>query len=136
MQDFKKLKVWEKSFDFSFTIYELTKTFPKDEIYGITSQLRRCSLSISTNIAEGCGRSSHKELIRFLNIALGSVNETESLLLMSKKLKYVPENYDSETLISTLISIRKMLLNFVDVIKMKNSEPATRNRQPERSEVS
>ena len=72
MRDFKKYDIWKLSHVFTLKTYELTKSFPKDEIYGLTSQLRRASSSIPTNISEGCGRDSDAEFNRFLTIALGS----------------------------------------------------------------
>ena len=71
MKDFHKLNVWERAHKLTLTIYRVTKTFPKDEIYGLTNQMRRSSASIPTNIAEGCGRDSQAELIHFLQIAMG-----------------------------------------------------------------
>lgn len=76
MQNYKDLKVWVKSHEITLKIYNLTKGFPKEEIYSLTSQIRRCSSSIPANIAEGCGKNSNIDLGRFLNIALGSANET------------------------------------------------------------
>lgn len=89
MRDFKKYDVWELSHKFNLEIYRITSVFPKQELYGLTSQIRRASLSIPTNISEGCGRSSDKELNQFLNIALGSALETEYLLILSKDLDYI-----------------------------------------------
>lgn len=89
MRDFKKYDVWELSHKFTLEIYRITNDFPKEELYGLTSQIRRASLSIPTNISEGCGRSSDKEFNQFLNIALGSALETEYLLLLSKDLNYI-----------------------------------------------
>lgn len=89
MRDFKKYDVWELSHKFTLEIYRITGVFPKEELYGLTSQIRRASLSIPTNISEGCGRSSDKEFNQFLNIALGSALETEYLLMLSKDLDYI-----------------------------------------------
>jgi four helix bundle protein len=86
---YKKLKVWIKADEFAFQVYIATRDFPKDEIYGIISQLRRAALSIPTNIVEGYGRGSRKELKQFLNIALGSLAETRYLLDFSLRLKYL-----------------------------------------------
>jgi four helix bundle protein len=91
MRDFKKYTIWQLSHKFTLDIYNLTKDFPKEEIYGLTSQIRRSSSSIPTNIAEGCGRDSDTEFNRFLTIALGSANETEYLLILSKDLNYITE---------------------------------------------
>lgn len=71
MRDFRKLKIWERSHEFTLNIYKLTKSFPKEELYGITSQLRRAAASIPTNIAEGCGKQTEKDFARFISIAAG-----------------------------------------------------------------
>jgi len=71
LRDFRKLKIWERSHEFTLNIYKLTKSFPKEELYGITSQLRRAAASIPTNIAEGCGKQTEKDFARFISIAAG-----------------------------------------------------------------
>lgn len=85
----KKLIVWQKADELAYQIYLATKNFPKEEIYGITSQLRRSALSVPTNIVEGYGRQSKKELRQFANIALGSLSEVRYLLDFSGRLKYI-----------------------------------------------
>lgn len=92
MRDFKKYEIWKLSHNLTLTLYRLTNNFPKEEIYGLTSQLRRASSSIPTNIAEGAGRDSDSEFNRFLTIALGSANETEYLIILAKDLSYLNEN--------------------------------------------
>ncbi len=77
MQNYKELKVWEKSHYFTLKIYDVTKVFPKDELFGLVNQMRRASSSIPANIAEGCGKLTQLDLAKYLNIALGSVNEVE-----------------------------------------------------------
>ncbi len=86
---YRKLLVWQKADELAVEVYIITKKFPRDEIYGITSQLRRATLSIPTNIVEGYGRQSRNELRQFINIALGSLAETEYLLDFSLRLKYL-----------------------------------------------
>ena len=93
MRDFKKYDIWQLSHTFTLRIYSNTSLFPKDELYGITSQIRRASSSIPTNISEGCGRNSDKEFNQYLNIALGSASETEYLIILSRDLNYI----DTET---------------------------------------
>ena len=89
MRDFKKYNVWELSHTFTLKVYELTKEFPANEIYGISSQIKRASVSIPTNISEGCGRESDPDFNRFLSIALGSACEVEYLLLLAKDLNFM-----------------------------------------------
>jgi len=88
---YKDLKVWQKADELAFEIYKITKDFPKNEMYGLTSQIRRAVLSIPTNIVEGYARKGDKELARFVNIALGSMTETEYLLNFSMRLGYLNE---------------------------------------------
>jgi four helix bundle protein len=83
MKDFRTLKVWEKSHRLVLAIYEATKPFPKNELYGITSQIQRAAVSVPTNIAEGCGKDSDAELGRYFKIAMGSSSELEYLLLLA-----------------------------------------------------
>lgn len=91
---YKKLIVWQKADELAYQIYLETKKFPKDEVYGITSQLRRAAISIPTNIVEGTGRQNKNELKQFVNIALGSLAETEYLLEFCCRLRYLSEeNY-------------------------------------------
>ena len=85
MRDFRTLKVWQKS-HLTLAVYSATKTFPRDELYGLTSQLRRAAASISANIAEGCGRNGSLELARFCHIAMGSASKLEYHLLLAKDL--------------------------------------------------
>ncbi|MEG1590772.1 four helix bundle protein [Chryseobacterium sp.] len=89
MRDFKKYDVWQSSHKIVLDIYQMTSTFPKEELFGLTSQIRRSIVSIPNNIAEGCGRNSDKEFAQFLNIALGSLSESEYLLFLAKDLEYI-----------------------------------------------
>jgi four helix bundle protein len=110
MQDYRKLLVWQKAHGLVLNIYIATKKYPKEELYGITSQIRRSSASITANISEGCGRKTKTEFSRFLVIALGSVNETENFLLLSKDLGYLTqENF--QNLSEQVVEVRKMLLS-------------------------
>ena len=100
MHQFKELKVWQKGRVLVKDIYNATHKFPKDEIFGLTSQMRRAAISISANIAEGCGRNSDKELSRFLDIANGSAFELETLVILSLDLEFFSqdefENFDAK----------------------------------------
>ena len=90
MEDFKDLRVWVKAYDLTLSVYKKTYGFPKEEMYGLTSQLRRATSSIGANIAEGCGRRSDPEMRRFLQIARGSANEVEYHLLLARDLRFLP----------------------------------------------
>jgi four helix bundle protein len=91
MRDFRKYNVWSIGHELVIDVYSLTRNFPASEMYGITSQIRRASVSIPTNIAEGCGRVTDSEFARFIHISLGSAHEVEYLLQLSKDLNYLSE---------------------------------------------
>src|SRR5258706_12942485 len=91
MQDFKKLDIWKESLKFSGEIYSLTKSCPKEELYGLTSQIRRASVSMFANVAEGAGRKGKDDFARFINIAIGSANEVLSYIYLSKELKIISD---------------------------------------------
>jgi four helix bundle protein len=94
MRDFRQLRVWEDAHQITLEIYKITKSFPKEELFGLTSQLRRASASIPSNIAEGCGRGSNKDYAHFLQMAIGSAYEVDYQLLLAKDLAYIDaENY-------------------------------------------
>ncbi len=94
MRSFKNLLVWEKSEELAYQVYLHSRAFPREELFGLTSQIRRAALSVSTNLAEGCGRQNPKETKHFASIALGSLFELESLLAFSKRLGILSdENY-------------------------------------------
>jgi four helix bundle protein len=116
MKNFKELRVWQKSHQLALDTYSLTKQFPKEEIYGLTSQIRRSAISIPSNIAEGCGRNSDAELNRFLVIAMGSASELEYQLMLSKDLEFIQLS-DYETLNESLVEIKKMLNMFIQKLK-------------------
>lgn len=116
MRDFKKLVVWEKFHKLVLAIYKATTHFPKDEVFGITSQLRRAAVSIPCNIAEGAGRNSNPDFNRFLSIAMGSASETEYLLLLSFELGYLTP-YTFKLLNDELIQSKKMLNSFSSKLK-------------------
>lgn len=108
MQDFRRLAVWHKAHALTLAIYQLTNHFPPDERFGLISQMRRSSASISTNIAEGCGRSGNPELVRFLRYSTGSASELEYQLLLSKDLNYLSEAKHNQ-LHQQTIEVKKML---------------------------
>ena len=119
MRDFRGLQVWEKSHNLTLNIYKSTSQFPREEIYGLTSQIRRACASVPTNIAEGCGREGSADFARFLQIALGSASETEYLILLAHDLKYLNTDQYTE-LIDTIIRIKKMLINLQKSIRVNS----------------
>jgi four helix bundle protein len=108
MFGFEKLEVWTKALEFADAIYKATGAFPSDERFGLTNQLRRASVSISSNIAEGSGRNSNPEFIRFVAIAYGSLMECVSQLHIARRLRFLPETEFSQ-LITQADEISRML---------------------------
>ena len=108
MRDFRQIRVWEKAHQLTLEIYKVTAQFPKEELYGLTSQLRRASASIAANIAEGFGRGGNVELARFLQIAIGSAYEVEYHILLAKDLGLITKE-PNELLEVHIIEIKRML---------------------------
>ncbi len=112
--DYKELNVWKESIELVKQIYQVTAIFPKDERFGLISQLRRASVSIPSNIAEGNGRSSDKEYKRFVEIAYGSALELETQLIISVELKFIDEKNE---IFSKLEQVKKLLSGFIKYLK-------------------
>ncbi len=116
VRDFRRLQVWEKAHELTLAVYQMTAGFPRDEVFGLTSQIRRASSSIPANIAEGCGREGDAELKRFLQIAMGSASELEYHLLLAHDLDYIgQENYNH--LDEGVTEVKRMLTGFIQRLK-------------------
>lgn len=118
ISSYKDLIVWQKAVSFSVAIYDVTKSFPKQELFGVTSQMRRASVSIASNIAEGCGRTTTKEYLQFLKVSLGSGFEIETQLLIANKLQYCSDQ-QYQQLQEYLTVIIKMLQKLISSLKRK-----------------
>ncbi len=124
MQDFRQLKVWEKAHALTLSIYAATKPFPKEERYGLVSQMRRSASSIATNICEGCCRSSDADFARFLQIALGSASELEYQLLLSRDLEYLAlPQY--RKLAAEVEEVKRMLTSLISRVRGKAASAAS-----------
>ena len=121
MKDFKELRVWQKAHALTLEIYQATKSFPRDEIYGLISQMRRAAVSVGANIAEGCGRRSDGELTRFLQIARGSASELEYHLLLARDLKLLA-NDAYQSFEKQLIEVQRMLTSLVAAVAEKAAQ--------------
>jgi len=119
MRDFRELKVWQKAHELTLSAYKVTARFPKEELYGLTGQIRRSCASIPANIAEGCGRSGEAELARFLQIAMGSACELEYHLLLAHDLKFLSDA-EHENISGELIEVKRMLTSFIQKLKADN----------------
>ena len=111
MRDFHSLLIWTRSHQLTLDVYKVSQFFPKDELFGLTSQIRRAVSSIPTNIAEGCGRTSNKEFAHFLQIAIASASEVEYELLLAHDLKYISSE-ENERLTNEVVAIRKMIIKY------------------------
>ena len=118
--DFKDLNVWQRTFQLTKDIYKLAGELPREEQYGLKSQLLRAAISVPANIAEGQARKGNKEFIQFLYIAKGSLAEVETLLMLGSDLNYFSKEKTLE-LISEITICNKMLSKLITVIKNKNS---------------
>lgn len=116
MHNYKELKVWEKAVNFAVDVYKSTDGLPPDERFGLTSQLRRSAVSVSSNIAEGAGRNTKGEFNQFLGIAYGSICELETQLIIAEKLSFIKKN-ELEKLENELIEIQKMIYNLKKSLK-------------------
>ncbi len=111
MQDFRNLKVWERAHQLTLALYRCTRSFPKEELYGLTSQIRRSAASIGANIAEGCCRKGDVEFSRFLQIAIGSASELDYHLLLARDLELLKSS-DYAQLASGVSGLKRMLTTF------------------------
>ena len=116
MQDFRNLKVWGKAHALTLDVYKATKSFPRDEMYGLTSQLRRASVSIGSNIAEGACRRGDVEFARFLQMAAGSASEVEYQLLLAKDLELL-KTADCERLSHEVVEVKRMLASLMQKLR-------------------
>jgi four helix bundle protein len=122
MQDFRKLMVWQKAHELTLLAYNHTKDFPKEELYGLTSQLRRSSSSIAANICEGCGRSTDADFNRYLQMAFGSACETEYHLILALDLGYLKQK-DHQACQNLLEELKRMLSALQKKLKADSREP-------------
>lgn len=131
VQSYKDLIVWQKAIDLVGVVYQLTKAFPREELYGLTNQLRRAAISIPSNIAEGHARSSTSEFLRFLSIARGSLAEVETQLIIAQRLGYLSVDQLSPIL-SLQVEINKMLNGLMAKLAPNPSSlaPATTKELP------
>lgn len=116
MKDFRQLQVWEKAHQLALAVYKATKEFPKEELYGLTSHIWRASMSIPTNIAEGCGRHTDPEFARFLQFAMGSANETEYQLLLARDLIFLP-NDTYKVLHDNVEQVKRILASLLKTLR-------------------
>lgn len=112
MGNFRKLVVWQQAHRLSLSVYRATVSFPRTEVYGLTSQMRRASVSIGANIAEGCGRNGDRELLRYVRIALGSANELENHVILAGDLEYL-QRLASDQLLQDIAVVKRMLAKLV-----------------------
>jgi four helix bundle protein len=115
VKDFRDLQVWDKAHQLTLAVYRLTVSFPRDELYGLTTQLRRSSSSIAANLAEGCGRRGDAELARYCSIAMGSASELEYHLLLARDLKLIDAS-DYAALERHTTEVKRMLTGLLQTL--------------------
>ncbi len=120
MQDFRNLQVWTKAHDMTLHAYRSTKSFPKEEMFGLTSQIRRACASIGANIAEGCGRKGNPELGRFLQIAMGSASEVEYHILLARDLGFLCAN-EYKLFNARVIELKRMISTLINSLKAEDA---------------
>ncbi len=118
VKDYRDLIVWQKAMDLVEAIYRTTAGFPREEIYGLTSQLRRAAVSIPSNIAEGNGRNTTRDYLNFLGMAYGSIKEVETQVLIAERLQYVPSS-DSNRLVQMTTEIARLLSGLMNSLNRK-----------------
>jgi four helix bundle protein len=119
LSDYKELEVWQKAMALAKQVYQMTANFPKEEMYGLTSQVRRAVVSIPSNIAEGSARAGTKEFLQFLSIARGSAAELETQLILASQLGYSANNED---IFTTLTSVRQMINALLRSLREKHAD--------------
>ena len=119
MNKFEDLKVWQKAMELVEQVYKISNKLPKEEKFGLISQIRRCSISIPSNIAEGAGRNSNKEFIHFLSIANGSLSELKTQLILISRLKFISQDKINE-LLSLCDEIQRMIYSLQNSLKKNN----------------
>lgn len=127
MQDYKKLNVWQKGHELTLDVYKVTKHFSREEVYALTSQMRRASFSVPANVAEGCGRNSNAQLAQFLSIASGSAFELDYYLFLASELNYIKmEDYDNFQ--DKINNLCRMLNNLTKRVSTNNEKRTTNNQ--------
>ena len=127
MRDYRKIRAWEAADKLTLKIYEITKCFPKEEIYGLTSQMRRAAISIPANIAEGSGRASQKEYLQYVYIARSSAREVEYYISLSYKLDYFGDLAHRE-LCAMSDDVLSILFGLIQAVSSQNHKPAVSSR--------
>jgi four helix bundle protein len=131
MKNYEQLEVWQKAHALTVRLYETTATFPRSEMFGLTSQIRRAAGSIGANLAEGCGRWNEVELARYVQIAMGSASELQNHLRLAKDLGFLTEPAYSP-LVKAVVSIRKMLTALLQTLRRTRNTPTSTPANGER----
>ncbi len=121
IKSYKDLIIWQKGLEIVSNVYKLVEGFPKDELYALTSQMKRASISIPSNIAEGYGRSSTQSYISFINISRGSLFELETQLIIANELKFVKNQDLYNTIIEQILEESKMINSFINKLELSKT---------------
>ena len=130
MHNFKELKIWSKALELSVSVYKVTSSFPKEDKFGLISQIKRSAVSIPSNIAEGAGRNSEKEFLYFLSVSNGSAYELQTQLLISNKLNFLKDEV-LDSMLKELDEIQKMNYNFQKILKQNvlKTKPVSQKKE-------
>jgi len=123
MRDFRKLKVWEKAHMLALDVYRNTQSFPRSEMFGLQAQMRRASVSVAANIAEGSGRSGRPELAQFLNLALGSASELQYHLLLARDLGLLGD-HPHQVMGQRVVEVKRMLTGLIHRVRAEHQREA------------
>jgi four helix bundle protein len=118
VKDFRELKIWQKAHELTLAVYQVTASFPREELYGLTAQMRRAGTSIAANLAEGCGRNGDAEFSRFCWIAMGSASELQYFLLLARDLHLLPGG-DYDRLAEKTTEVKRMLAGFLEKLEVE-----------------
>ncbi len=129
MFDFRKLRVWQEGYELTLAVYNITRSFPRDELFGLTSQMRRAANSVPHNLAEGCGRASLNELLRFTVIAMGSASELESEALVAEGLGFMTTP-EAQALLPRITSLRRQLTAFHQSLDRRRQQGGGSHQAP------
>ena len=119
-KSYKELNIWKRSYELVFVVYQQTKKFPKEERYALVDQINRAVVSVSSNIAEGFGRGSNQELVRYCNISKGSLFEIETQIMIAERLGYIPETVKND-IIQEIEEISRMITSFQKTLTPKST---------------
>jgi four helix bundle protein len=120
MHNFKELKIWQRGMELAVEVYRVAETFPKDERFGLTSQVKRCVVSVPSNISEGAGRATEKQFRHFLEFSMGSINELQTQMELARRFNYIDQE-TNDRILDEALQVYKMILAFYNKINIDSN---------------